>query len=80
MNLVTCYEPGVSYKEMPCEKLEPCEGKLSRTVLRGGTGSNVGLLPDPFDSIPNKHPLLIATLFPRVHYNNHQTIGNLRCR
>ena len=28
------------------ERLEPCEGKLSCTVLRGGTGSNVGLLPD----------------------------------
>ena len=46
MNLVTCYEPGVSYKEMPCEKLEPCEWKLSRTVLRGGNGSNAVLLPD----------------------------------
>ena len=31
---------------MPYERLEPCEGKLSRTVLRGGIGSNVNLLPD----------------------------------
>ena len=31
---------------MPYEKLEPYEGKLSRTVLRGGNGSNVVLLPD----------------------------------
>ena len=26
--------------------LEPYDGKLSRTVLRGGTGSNASLLPD----------------------------------
>ena len=31
---------------MPYERLEPCEGKLSCTVLRGGIGSNVNLLPD----------------------------------
>ena len=31
---------------MPYERLEPCEGKLSRTVLRGGIGSDVNLLPD----------------------------------
>ena len=35
----------VPYKE-PYERLEPCEGKLSRTVLRGGIGSNADLLPD----------------------------------
>ena len=35
----------VPYKE-PYERLEPCEGKLSRTVLRGGIGSNANLLPD----------------------------------
>ena len=35
----------VPYKE-PYERLEPCEGKLSRTVLRGGIGSNDDLLPD----------------------------------
>lgn len=52
MNLVTCYEPGISYKEMPCEKLEPCEGKLSCTVLRGGNGSNAVLLPD--QTVENK--------------------------
>ena len=28
------------------ELLEPYEGKLSRTVLRGGAGSNASLLPD----------------------------------
>ena len=28
------------------QRLEPYEGKLSRTVLRGGIGSNVNLLPD----------------------------------
>ena len=27
-------------------RLEPCEGKLSSTVLRGGSGSNVVSLPD----------------------------------
>lgn len=26
--------------------LEPYDGKLSRTVLRGGVGSNASLLPD----------------------------------
>ncbi len=31
---------------MPFDRLEPYDGKLSRTVLRGGTGSNVSLLPD----------------------------------
>ena len=56
MNLVTCYEPGVSYKEMPCEKLEPCEGKLSRTVLRGGNGSNAVLLPD--QTVENKQKFI----------------------
>ena len=56
MNLVTCYEPGVSYKEMPCEKLEPCEGKLSRTVLRGGNGSNAVLLPD--QTLENKQKFI----------------------
>lgn len=35
----------VPHKE-PYERLEPCEGKLSRTVLRGGIGSNADLLPD----------------------------------
>ena len=35
----------VPHKE-PYERLEPCEGKLSRTVLRGGIGSNANLLPD----------------------------------
>lgn len=46
MMMITCFELGVSYKEMPYEKLEPYEGKLSRTVLRGGIGSNADLLPD----------------------------------
>ena len=27
------------------ERLEPCEGRLSRTVLRGRGGSNAALLP-----------------------------------
>jgi hypothetical protein len=30
----------------PCERLEPYEGKLSCTVLRGGAGSNAIPLPD----------------------------------
>lgn len=34
------FELGVSYNEMPYEKREPYEGKLSCTVLRGGSGSN----------------------------------------
>ena len=56
MDLVTCYEPGVSYKEMPCEKIEPCEGKLSRTVLRGGNCSNAVLLPD--QTVENKQKFI----------------------
>ena len=28
------------------ERLEPCAGKLARTVLRGGSGSNIASLPD----------------------------------
>ena len=28
------------------DRLEPYDGKLSRTVLRGGVGSNASLLPD----------------------------------
>ena len=40
----------------PYERLEPCEGKLSRTVLRGGTGSNAGLLPD--QTIENKQKFI----------------------
>ena len=31
---------------MPFDRLEPYDGKLSRTVLRGGAGSNASLLPD----------------------------------
>ena len=34
------------YKNRDLEKLEPYEGKLSRTVLRGGRGSNASDLPD----------------------------------
>lgn len=48
----------VPHKE-PYERLEPCEGKLSRTVLRGGIGSNADLLPD-HDTIANN--LRIAKL------------------
>ena len=56
MNLVTCYELGVFHKKMPCEKLEPCEGKLSRTVLRGGNGSNAVLLPG--QTVENKQKFI----------------------
>ena len=45
----------VSDKEA-LERLEPCEGKLSRTVLRGGTGSNAGLLPD--QTVENKQKFI----------------------
>ncbi len=38
------------------ERLEPCEGKLSCTVLRGGTDSNVGLLPD--QTVENKQKFI----------------------
>ena len=31
---------------MPFDRLEPYDGTLSRTVLRGGAGSNASLLPD----------------------------------
>lgn len=46
----------------PYDRLEPYDGKLSRTVLRGGTGSNASLLPDKtFDKAvkanPDAHPL-----------------------
>ena len=34
------------------ERLEPYEGKLSCTVLRGGSGSNAGVLPDQPQQIP----------------------------
>ena len=34
---------------MPFDRLEPYDGKLSSTVLRGGTGSNVSSLPDIHD-------------------------------
>ena len=36
----------VSFYTRPYDRLEPYDGKLSRTVLRGGTDSNVRLLPD----------------------------------
>ena len=38
------------------EKLEPYEGKLSRTVLRGGIGSNADLLPD--QTVENKQKFI----------------------
>lgn len=54
--MITCFELGISYNEMPYEKLEPYEGKLSRTVLRGGSGSNADLLPD--QTIENKQKFI----------------------
>ena len=36
----------VSFYTRPYDRLEPYDGKLSRTVLRGGADSNAGLLPD----------------------------------
>ncbi len=36
----------VSFHTRPYDRLEPYDGKLSRTVFRGGTGSNASLLPD----------------------------------
>ena len=38
------------------ELLEPYEGKLSRTVLRGGAGSNAILLPD--QTLENKQKFI----------------------
>ena len=35
----------VSFYTRPYDRLEPYDGKLSRTVLRGGAGSNASLLP-----------------------------------
>ena len=37
-------------------KLEPCEGKLSRTVLRGGADSNISFLPD--QTLENKQKFI----------------------
>lgn len=45
----------VSDKEA-LERLEPCEGKLSRTVLRGGTGCEAHLLPD--QTLENKQKFI----------------------
>ena len=36
----------VLFYTRPYDRLEPYDGKLSRTVLRGGAGSNASLLPD----------------------------------
>ena len=36
----------VSFHTRPYDRPEPYDGKLSRTVLRGGAGSNASLLPD----------------------------------
>lgn len=47
MTQITYSEPG-SLRKRAFERLEPCEGKLSCTVLRGGTGSDVSLLPEMF--------------------------------
>ena len=44
------------YKNRDLEKLEPYEGKLSRTVLRGGAGSNAILLPD--QTLENKQKFI----------------------
>ena len=40
------------------ERLEPYDGKLSRTVLRGGVGSNAYLLPDYASVEMQEHPEL----------------------
>ena len=40
-------------------RLEPYDGKLSRTVLRGGAGSNASLLPD----------IIKGYYFPVIHSN-----------
>ena len=36
----------VSFYTRPYDRLEPYDGKLSRTVLRGGVGRNASLLSD----------------------------------
>ena len=43
----------------PFEMLEPCEGKLSRTVLRGESGCKARDLPDAGKSVFNKVRLKI---------------------
>ena len=54
------------------ERLEPYEGKLSRTVLRGGSDGNVASLPD----------YLLWRLFPQrmmedgYHYNGRGSLGS----
>jgi hypothetical protein len=42
----TVKETGSALKSGALQRLEPDEGKLSRPVLRGGSGSNVTPLPD----------------------------------
>ena len=55
----------VSFYTRPYDRLEPYDGKLSRTVLRGGAGSNASLLPDKSSDI-------IDTLVYRLGLVNHQ--------
>lgn len=50
--------------------LEPYEGKLSRTVLRGGSGGNITLLPDPQRAIITKK--LILTNRSKKHAKNNK--------
>ena len=47
---------------MPLKRLEPYEGKLSRTVLRGGWRSNALSLPDSSKLFGHKYI---------ISYNNH---------
>lgn len=55
----------VSFYTRPYDRLEPYDGKLSRTVLRGGAGSNASLLPD-ID--PAKDKIGYEVPFTRLFY------------
>ncbi len=45
------YELRHRVRSLAFERLERCDGKLSRTVLRGGSNRKVAPLPCTFDSI-----------------------------
>ena len=69
----------VSFYTRPYDRLEPYDGKLSRTVLRGGAGSNASLLPDalPIYFLHKVKGLLVNDSFKDVYGWGSSTICNI---
>ena len=60
-------------------RLEPDEGKLSRPVLRGGSGSNVAPLPDHFGAHDNESQVSARASRRRAGWPNSKLKRQTKC-